>query len=349
MNSIAQARCERVSMEAGDIKVFTLRIQGTEDEFLNKLRPGRHIAIRYPDTSGALQQRLYSITGRRNANVFEIAVKRSGRRSVSDHMHATLHEGSTISLGYVAGDITIESVANLERLGMVAGGIGITLPIALLREIADRARRGRQVPKTVLVLCIPKISDIPFLHELLELNLTSMWFTLHVFVTRESIHARDHFNPGRPTLESLSIMGQPQAVVICGSHRFAQTFREHASSLFPSASLLIESFTPPEPQACQGHEGTERSVRLSLADSEEVIEASSGKSLLEILESYGAPVRSQCRAGICGDCRVRVSGGECRFEPDFCLSEKDKISGYALACCTFPLSGDIAVEFKAAT
>ncbi|WP_313023940.1 2Fe-2S iron-sulfur cluster-binding protein [Pseudomonas lopnurensis] len=348
MNVIAQARCEHTSLEAGGIKVFTLRVEDTRNELLNELKPGRHVAIHYPDKTGIFQERLYSVTSKQETGIFEIAVKRSGRNRVSDNIHATLKEGSTVSLGYVSGDISVESVVGLERFAMVAGGIGVTLPIALLREIAIRARSGQHVPETTLLLCIPKVADIPFLHELLELDLTSSWFTLHVFVTQEDIQACARFKPGRPTSSSLRFIENPQAIVICGSHSFAKTFREHASSVFPSAKLLIESFTPPEMQEDQEHNGSDQLVRLCLTDSGEIIETGSGKSLLEILEASGVPVRSQCRAGICGNCRIRISGGEYRLESDFCLSEQDKRIGYALACCTFPLSGNISLDLKAA-
>ena len=350
MNTAIQARCERAVPEVGGVKVFTLRAQGAHAGFLSTLQPGRHVAIHYPDTTGTLQERLYSITRRQDDDLFEIAVKRSGRSGVSDQLHSTLQEGAMVPLNYVAGDISLASIVDLEHVGMVAGGIGITLPIALLRELATRSRSGLRVPEVVLMLCVPRVVDIPFLHELLELDLTMAWFSLRVFVTRECIQDSGHFMSGRPPADALHILKQPQAVVICGSHAFAQSFRERTATIFPAARLLIESFTPPEaPTAAEVRQGEAAApLRLRLADSDAVIEASPGKSLLDMLESGGVPVRSQCRAGICGSCRVRVSAGDCRFEPDFCLSDDDKEDGYALACCTFPLSGELTVDLKSA-
>ena len=313
MNTVVQARCERAVPEVGGVKVFTLRAQDAHAGFLSTLQPGRHVAIHYPDTSGTLQERLYSITRRQDDDLFEIAVKRSGRSGVSDQLHSTLQEGSMVPLNYVAGDISLASIVDLEHVGMVAG-------------------------------------DIPFLHELLELDLTMAWFSLRVFVTRECIQDSGHFMSGRPPADALHILKQPQAVVICGSHAFAQTFRERTATIFPAARLLIESFTPPDaPTAAEIRQGEAAApLRLRLADSDAVIETTPGKSLLDMLESSGVPGRSQCRAGICGSCRVRVSAGDCRFEPDFCLSDDDKEDGYALACCTFPLSGELTVDLKSA-
>lgn len=347
MSPVIQACCVRVKSETRDVKVFTFRAQDAPAEFLRELQPGRHVAISYPDTSGVSQQRLYSITGKEGADAFEIAVKRSDRRGVSDHMHSTLFEGSVIPLRYVSGDISVETVGGLERLGMIVGGIGITLSIALLRELARRSRNGQCVPDTVLLLCTPRVVDIPFLHELLELSKASAWFTLRIFLTQEKVQASDQFMSGRPSADALRVLGQPQAIVICGSHAFAQAFREHASALFPFAALRIESFSPSAAAlAVQELGSAARSCRLHIADTGKIVEAPSGKSLLEMLEGCNVFIRSQCRAGICGNCRVKVSGGESRFESDFCLSEKEKSSGYTLACCTFPLSGDILVSLK---
>ncbi|MHA7845115.1 2Fe-2S iron-sulfur cluster-binding protein [Serratia sp. D1N4] len=346
MSSIIQARCEGAVSEVGGVKVFTMRVQNASAEFLNSLQPGRYVAIHYPDTFGELQQRIYSITRKQGRDLFEIAVKRSNYGGVSDHLHSTLHEDGVMSLQYVAGDISVESIAHHQRIGMVAGGIGITLPLALLRELAVRADIGQPVPDVVLLLSVPKIADIPFLYELLQLALTTTWFTFRVFITQESVQPSDHFAPGRLSADSLKVLEQPQAVVICGSHSFADTFREHAAAEFPSARLLIEAFTSPASAMLpeRQHEEAGQTVKLRIADSEQTIESPLGKSLLEILESSGIPIRSQCRAGICGNCRVRVSEGECRFESDFCLSDEDKNAGYALACCTFPLSGNLTVS-----
>ncbi|WP_010104574.1 2Fe-2S iron-sulfur cluster-binding protein [Verminephrobacter aporrectodeae] len=334
--------------EAGNVKVFTLRTQGAHAGFLSNLRPGGHVAIHFPDVSGKLQQRLYSIIRKEAPDLFEIAVKRSGRNGVSDHLHHSFQEGSTLSLQYGAGEITVESVIDRQHIAMIAGGIGITVPIALIRELVGLSRNGRPIPDVVLLLCVPRIADIPFLHELLTLDLTTTWFTFHVFITREAVQTSDHFLPGRPSEESLHLLGQPQAVVICGSHAFAQGLEEQSAKRFPKADLLIESFTPPTAPrtAVLQQDDATSLVRLHIADSDRVLEMSPGRSLLELLESARVPIRSQCRSGVCGSCRLKVSAGECRFEPDFCLSDKDKRNGYALACCTFPLSGNITVRLN---
>lgn len=348
------ARCAAARAEAGGVMVYTLRVQGASAQFLGGLRPGRHVAVEHADASGTMQQRLYSITRYEpcsehdGAGQFDIAVKSSGRGSVSDHMHAVLRAGSTLPLGGVAGDITADLVLGLDSLVMLAGGIGLTLPLALLRELDRLRQQGRRVPRTTLLLCFARMADIPFLQELQQLCETAPWFDLRIHITREDIAAHGPFVPGRPSQQSLLALGQPQAVVICGGHAFAQTFREHARACFPGAIQHIEAFTPPAASTAQPGE-TAQACQLQIAHSGQIVEAASGKSLLEILEGVGIAIRSQCRAGICGSCRIRITGGSSRLEADFCLSDREKEAGYALACCTFPSAGHIHVDLKPGT
>lgn len=346
MNQIIQARCEYMHAEAGGIKVFALRAHGADTEFLDALQPGGHVSIRYPDFSGSPQQRFYSITRMNEPDLFEIAVKRTGHRGVSDYLHSTAKEGSIIPLQHAASTVTVASISNFHRVAMLAGGIGITLPMALIRELASLSRSGKHVPAVTLLLCFPRVGDVPFLHELLELDLTTEWFTFRVFVTREDIQTCTHFQPGRPSDQSLEALQQPDAVVICGSRTFAHEFRQRVNHRFPGARLFAESFTPP-PSPRESPQAPPTSARLLLAETGCAIEADTRKSILENLETNNIPIRSQCRSGICGACRLRIISGNYRFEPDFCLSEGDRANGHALACCTFPKSGDITIALHA--
>ena len=350
MNGMASftALCEHVSTETAKVKVFTLRAVDAPVEFLDSLEAGRHVALHAADMAGIYHQRLYSITRKHGVDRFDIAVKREGHGGVSDQLHATLQAGSTTAMQSVAGDISLESVLGCRQVGMLAGGIGITLPIALLRGLAERAQRGLAVPDVSLLLCVPSIAEISFLQELLELELTTSWFSLRVFVTREAVNNNGHFIAGRPEVQDLSRLGNPDRVVICGSHGFAQGMREHTLAMFPASRLLIESFTPPAApaSAAQPQAQADETLRLHLNHNDQVLEPAAGKSLLEMLETGGIEVRSLCRAGICGHCRLKVSEGHYTLEPDFCLTDKDKDDGYALACCTFPQSGTIKVDLS---
>lgn len=354
MNARVSVRCDSTALEAGNVKVFALRLPASHG-LCRDIDPGRYVALEYTDMAGGVQQRMYSVTRKPAPDVFEIAVRRTGTHGVADRMHANLEQGAAVTLLYTGGDITVDAVLAHRQVLMWAGGIGVTLPIALLRELAQLAREGWPVPHVTLYLCCPKVQDIPFLNELLELDLTCGWFDMQVFITRQPIDTGSrHFRAGRPSDEMLAALPAPGAVLLCGGHQFALETRSRVREWFPHAELLIESFSapkaePPAPSAVPVPmpEDAPASAVIAIAGREGSLAADPGKSLLDNLEQHGVPIRSQCRSGICGSCRVRILSGACRREADFCLDDQDVSNGYALACCTYPTAGELTVALGA--
>jgi ferredoxin-NADP reductase len=200
MSARISVRCDSTAQEAGGVKIFALRLPAAANSESHAIDPGRYVALEYADMAGGVQQRMYSVTRKPAPDVFEIAVRRTGTQGVADRLHASLTEGAAVTLLYTGGDITVDAVLAHREVLMWAGGIGVTLPIALLRELAQQARQGCQVPHVTLYLCCPRVADVPFLHELLELDLTCAWFDMQVFITRQPIDTgSQHFRAGRPS------------------------------------------------------------------------------------------------------------------------------------------------------
>lgn len=346
MNARISVRCDATAQEAGGVKIFALRLPAAangDGHELHDIDPGRYVALEFSDMAGGVQQRMYSVTRKPAPDVFEIAVRRTGTRGVADHLHANLKEGANVTLLYTGGDITVDAVLAHREVLMWAGGIGVTLPIALLRELAQRAGHGEHVPHVTLYLCCTRITDVPFLHELLELDLTCAWFDMQVFITRQAIDAHSrHFHAGRPSDAMLRALPAPDAVLLCGGHQFAAETRGQVRTLFPQAALLIESFSAPSSRPV-AESAPRELASIAVTGREGSLPADPGKSLLENLEQHGVPVRSQCRSGICGSCRLRIVSGDCRRDADFCLDDNDVRQGYALACCTYPTQGQLTI------
>ncbi|MEZ8030419.1 2Fe-2S iron-sulfur cluster-binding protein [Enterovibrio norvegicus] len=53
------------------------------------------------------------------------------------------------------------------------------------------------------------------------------------------------------------------------------------------------------------------------------------KTLLEYMEEQGMPIESSCRAGICGQCRVKVKGDIRFLREQIGFRAADEV----LACC----------------
>lgn len=66
-------------------------------------------------------------------------------------------------------------------------------------------------------------------------------------------------------------------------------------------------------------------------------------SILELAESNGIEIESECRQGFCGTCMVKLISGEVEMETDDGLDEADRKNGMILTCTAVPKT-DIVLE-----
>lgn len=77
------------------------------------------------------------------------------------------------------------------------------------------------------------------------------------------------------------------------------------------------------------------------------IQAQPGETVLSTLENAGFALPNNCRAGACGECKVKVLKGE--FDQgivlDMALSPEEREQGYGLMCMAKPLGEAIEIEW----
>ena len=81
-------------------------------------------------------------------------------------------------------------------------------------------------------------------------------------------------------------------------------------------------------------DGTQR--RITMKPNQSILEAALDHAL-------GAPYA--CKAGVCSTCRCRVTKGEVDMVANHALEDYEIEQGYVLACQSFPVSEQVAVEF----
>ncbi len=74
---------------------------------------------------------------------------------------------------------------------------------------------------------------------------------------------------------------------------------------------------------------------------------SEGDSVLSCLEKHGHALPNNCRAGACGECKIKVREGEIEqgFILDMALSKEDREKGYALMCMAKAKSEVLEIEW----
>ncbi|MFP5405137.1 MAG: 2Fe-2S iron-sulfur cluster-binding protein, partial [Gammaproteobacteria bacterium] len=87
--------------------------------------------------------------------------------------------------------------------------------------------------------------------------------------------------------------------------------------------------------------------RVRLHPSGHEIECQAGDTVLESVERAGYALPNNCRAGACGECKVKVLEGE--FDQgmvlDMALSPEERAQGYGLMCMAKPLSDEMVIEW----
>jgi len=91
-------------------------------------------------------------------------------------------------------------------------------------------------------------------------------------------------------------------------------------------------------------------AKIKLSPSGKEIECDPSDSVLTALEKNGLALPSNCRAGACGECKIKVLSGE--FDQGFilsmALSDSDKDEGYGLMCMARPTSEVLEIEWATA-
>lgn len=334
-------KCEDVVRMSNSVNAYWLRLLNPER--YDECDYGKHLLVQYPDASNKIQTRNYSIAGKPEDDLIEIAVKRQSGHGVSAFIHQSLTKNSILVADEVSGVLTSRSLLRYRQLLMACGGVGITLPLGLVRGLAALSDQGAEVPSVHLIVCVPQFDALIYFTELLALQAKYLWLSVATFVTREHVRAGiSYLNSGRPDPRELAnSIAAPDAVVLCGSGKFVSDWEAKIRASFPEAAILdqhrssinVASVDSARPGA--GDVAGNRAT-LRLANSGRSISASRDHTLLETLESNGLNVPSQCRMGICGRCSVQLLEGDVISTSDIGLSAVERRRGFRLACCSKP-------------
>lgn len=87
--------------------------------------------------------------------------------------------------------------------------------------------------------------------------------------------------------------------------------------------------------------------RIRLYPSGAEVECPDGDTVLHALERAGYALPNNCRAGACGECKVKVRGGQ--FDQgmvlDMALSQAERKEGFGLMCMAKPISEILEIEW----
>lgn len=267
--------------------------------------PGSHIALSLP---GGLVREYSLCSDPLDSSLWTVAVLRSpDSRGGSIAVHESLHVGDLITVEGPRDNFAIDPDAAHHVL--VAGGVGITPIIAMVRDLEGRGADWR------LLYAGRSRATMAFLDELKVLA-----------PSRTTIHADDETD-GFPDVGSfLNALLDGTTVYACGPAPLLDTCQTAMPS---NAALRIERFAAPTPVV---RDGEEQSFEVVIHSTGARVLVDAGTTVLDALRGIGVDLPSSCTEGICGTCEVGVLKGDVDHR-DFVLSPDEQEIGATMFPC----------------
>jgi phthalate 4,5-dioxygenase reductase subunit len=306
-------RISRSEQAAQNIRLFELRSpDGAE---LPEFTAGAHIALRTP--SGMVRK--YSLCNdpaERDRYVIAVLREPQGRGG-SVSMVDDAKDGDAILAAPPCNDFPL--VKSPAGYTFIAGGIGITPIMAMMREIKSRNGRFR------LYYCTRAAEQTAFLDELRTPE----------FRSQAVIH-HDGGDPSR-ALDLWPILEQPRGhVYCCGPRGLMSAVHDMTGHWSPSA-VHFEAFTEPLKQAPD-----DRPFRVRLASSGAVVDGTNGTAVVGAGRAVGIAAPSSCESGTCGTCRTRLVAGEADHR-DLVLTESERADNIMI-CVSRARSDELTID-----
>lgn len=281
--------------------IRTLALRAVDGRTLPSFVPGSHLVLECGAVSNA-----YSLFGEPVApEEYVVSVLRVPDGAGGSQWVHRLEPGDRVSA--LVPRSAFPPIATARKHLLVAGGIGVTPIVSLLRSARDWHQE-------VQVLYAFRGGGGAHVEEIKELGGDDAEFLSDRAALVERL---DGVLREQPLGTHLYVCG-PGAMIdaVLAAARVAgwPDSRLHAER------FGIEALDPGEP------------FTVRLARSGRTVPVPSGTSLLEALEQAGADVPALCRQGVCGECRLAVSAGR-PLHRDLFLSEEEKHAGDAVMPC----------------
>ena len=297
--------------------IHMLELRDVEGKPLPEFSAGAHITVRTP--SGLLRK--YSLCNDpAERDRYLVAVKREvngrgGSTDLIDHVKG----GDELMVLPPVNDFRLPPRA--QDFLFIAGGIGITPIMAMIREVRRQGKCFR------LFYCSRSPETTAFLDELSAPDIKD-----HVVI---------HYDQGDPakSLDLKPILAERknrEHLYCCGPRPLMETVRRMTDH-WSSTAVHFEAFSEAET-----HKATDKPFKVRLARSGAVLEVPADKTILEVLRAHGLEVPSSCETGTCGTCRTKLLAGQADHR-DLYLPDHEKADNIMI-CVSRALTDEITID-----
>jgi uncharacterized protein len=313
-------RVASIVVESSVVKSFWL--EPADGSGLPLHQAGQHLPVRLKRAGDDdYLYRVYTLSVAPSDGVYRISVRKQG--SFSSHLHEVIRVGDVIQARAPRGDFVVDAL-EARPLVLLAGGIGITPLLAMLKHVVYEGIRKRRVRRTWLIHGNRTAAERAFSDELDVLAEAANGAVQVIQVLSEpeagSRQGVDYQATGFVSLPLLKAVlpFDDFDFYLCGPPAFMQSLYEQLRSLHvPDERIHAEAFGP------AGIKRDSDPVLASPAkDPVPVLFVVSGKetrwtptsgSLLELGEAQGLSLPYSCREGACGSCKQRLTQGSVTY------------------------------------
>ena len=283
--------------------------------------PGAHIDA-YLANGLVRQYSIYQATP--DGRGYRIAVQREAEsRGGSAWLHQSLKVGDAMSISVPRNAFPLVAA---PRYLFIAGGIGITPIVSMVREV-----RRRDI-ECKLFYCTRNAQRTAFRETLSAPHPSGSVSFVH-----------DDGDPSRG-LDLRAAIGPFDGLAelyCCGPTGLMSAVKQVATEQnWPESHQHFEHFKRSEELPAPDP----RTFRIRIASTNEVFEVGPDETVLEVLRAHDIIVDSSCEQGLCGTCRVGVLEGIVDHR-DEVLASADKAANSAMTtCCSRALSEELVLD-----
>jgi ferredoxin-NADP reductase len=314
--------------------------------------PGQYASIT-SEIDGKKVRRAYTIASSpTQSDYVELTVKREDQGLESRHLHDHARTGDLLEITAPAGSFFFTG-KEAEGIVLIAGGVGITPMMSVLRSLTDRS-----YPYEIhLIYGVRAPADLIFRDECAYLA------SRHPNVTILSIVSSADGTDWKGAVGLINadfIAGcvtdiTKRRIHLCGPPAMMEAVKASLEELHvPPDQVKTEDFAPPKESAVDDKDVDEEPAAVpAAAPADPAADGSAPPSaqaavnfsksqksgvlmpdqtVLEAAEAIGVTIDYECRVGTCGRCKVPLSEGTVTMEVEDALSGDEKAAGTILAC-----------------
>ena len=297
--------------------IHLLEFRDAGGQQLPEFSAGAHIAIRAPN--GLLRK--YSLCNDpAERDRYLVAIKREANgRGGSCNLIDNTKAGDELMVAPPVNDFGLPRRA--QDFLFIAGGIGITPIMAMIREARAQGKRFR----------LFYLSRSPETTAFIE-ELSAPEFKDQVVI---------HYDQGDParSLDLKPVLAERknrEHLYCCGPRPLMKAVR-HMTDHWSSTAVHFEAFSHAET-----HKPTDKPFKVKLARSGAVLEVPTTKTILEVLRDHGLEVPSSCETGTCGTCRTKMLAGTADHR-DLVLADHER-ADTIMTCVSRALTDEITID-----